>query len=1079
MESSVLECGVCTNPFSEEHCPKILPCSHTFCCRCIEEIISNQTKACPFCREEFTASSTDDLLFNRTVLEAAKQFLSFHKEPKISSRGSGMSFGNFNNDSRENFFTKAIANCNEVTSQMMHDIFILMRMNSDILQANKVIVGLKEKLNEIEIFNKDILYTIDENIKQLKKKCDVIDEDVRRFKGYEASLKAAVSFTSAGAIMDDSIDDLHNVQAKVLEIKELLRENEQKTDDIVKEIIKMQTSVRNVAEEIGRIVEEDLPKVLAVKPLEGRHRIGTVKIGSKNRVFMSHLEEGDTQVTSCAIKESSVLECGVCTNPFSEEHCPKILPCSHTFCCRCIEEIISNQTKACPFCREEFTASSTNDLVFNRIALDAAKQFLSFDKEPKISSRGPGMSFGNFNKDLRENFIKKAIDNCNEVTSQMMRDISILMRMYSDILQADKVVVGLKEKLNEIETFNRDILYTIDENIKQLKKKCDVIDEDVRRFKGYDARLKAAEDFTSAGAIMDNSIDDLHYVQAKVLEIKELLRGNEQKTGDIVKEIIQMQTSLRNVAEEINRIVEGDLPKVLAVKLLEGRHRIGTVKIGSKNRVFMSHLEEGDTQVTSCAMKESSVLECGVCTNPFSEEHCPKILPCSHTFCCRCIEEIISNQTKACPFCREEFTASSTDDLLFNRTVLEAAKQFLPFDKEQKISSRGSGMSFGNFNKDLRENFIKKAIDNCNEVTFQMMHDIFILMRMNSDILQANKVILGLKEKLNEIEIFNKDILYTIDENIKQLKKKCDVINEDVRRFKGYDARLKAAEDFTSAGAIMDNSIDDLHNVQAKVLEIKELLRENEQKTGDIVKEIIKMQTNLRNVAEEIDKIVEEDLPKVLAVKPLEGRHRIGTVKIGSKNRVFMSHLEEGDTQVTNCAIKFESLMPKTSRRVFLDLGTDGRFLGRMIIKVIDEGNLALNFLHMCAGDLGPSYANSSIFGIGMLGDPGENVGFGDYVVEDGTTARPVLLGVDWKRESKKDIYDNTIAREGEVRGWLDHACKDVSRFYIVLKEKSGWTHRDRLGVVEEGLQVLKDAIRLYPNFREIKIVDCGHVFCF
>ncbi|XP_068216161.1 uncharacterized protein [Palaemon carinicauda] len=780
--------------------------------------------------------------------------------------------------------------------------------------------------------------------------------------------------------------------------------------------------------------------------------------------------------------ESSVLECGVCTNPFSEEHCPKILPCSHTFCCRCIDEIISNQTKACPFCREEFTASSTDDLVFNRTVLEAAKQFLSFHKEPKISSRGSGMSFGNLNKDLREIFILKAIANCNEVTSQMMHDISILMRMDSDILQANKVIVGLKEMLNEIEISNRDIRYTIDENIKQLKKKCDVINEDVGRFKDYDARLEAAVDFTSAGAIMDNSIDDLHNVQAKVLEIKGLLRENEQKTDDIVKGIMEMQTSLRNVAEEIDRIVEEDLPKVLAVKPLEGRHRIGTLKIGSKNRVFMSHLEEGDTQVTSCAIKESSVLECGVCTNPFSEEHCPKILPCSHTFCCRCIEEIISNQTKACPFCREEFTASSTDDLLFNRTVLDAAKQFFSH-KEPKMSSRGPGISFGNFNNDSRENFFTKAIANCNEVMSQMRHDISILVRMNSDILQANKVIVGLKEMLNEIEISNRDILYTIDENIKWLKKKCDVIDEDARRFKGCEARLKAAVSFTSAGAIMDDSIDDLHNFQAKVLGIKMLLRENEQKPGDIVKEIIKMQTNLRNVAEEIDRIVEDDLPKVLvfAVNPLSSRHRIGTLKFGSKNRVFMSHLEEGDTQVTSCAIKLESLMPKTSRRVFLDLGTDGRFLGRMIIKVIDEGNLALNFLHMCAGDLGPSYANSSIIGIGLLGEPGENVDFGDYVVEDRTTASPVLLGVDWKSESKKDIYDNTQAREGEVRGYFDENpnCEDVSRFYIVLREDSEWMPRDRLGVVEEGLQVLKDAIMLYPNFREIKIVDCGHVFCF
>ncbi len=54
-----LHCGVCTDVFED---PKLLPCSHTYCLKCLEKIVgqiaSNHVK-CPECRETILVSISD------------------------------------------------------------------------------------------------------------------------------------------------------------------------------------------------------------------------------------------------------------------------------------------------------------------------------------------------------------------------------------------------------------------------------------------------------------------------------------------------------------------------------------------------------------------------------------------------------------------------------------------------------------------------------------------------------------------------------------------------------------------------------------------------------------------------------------------------------------------------------------------------------------------------------------------------------------------------------------------------------------------------------------------------------------
>ena len=167
--------------------------------------------------------------------------------------------------------------------------------------------------------------------------------------------------------------------------------------------------------------------------------------------------------------------------------------------------------------------------------------------------------------------------------------------------------------------------------------------------------------------------------------------------------------------------------------------------------------------------------------------------------------------------------------------------------------------------------------------------------------------------------------------------------------------------------------------------------------------------------------------------------------------------------------------MRTSSRRAYLDLGIDGTHLGRVVIKVMDESNYAHNFLHMCIGDLGPSYASSGVTWVLDEGEDGERLALGEYTMNGETSSRAVLSGVDWEREEERDIYEEKLVKAGQVLG--DFSVDYASMFDIVTRDDLRWRDRDCFGMVEEGLDVLRLAILHYPDIESIKITDCGLIF--
>ena len=62
------------------------------------------------------------------------------------------------------------------------------------------------------------------------------------------------------------------------------------------------------------------------------------------------------EMAEMKLKIQEITECQICTEIYSE---PKVLPCIHTFCLKCLEgwskDKKPGEQVSCPLCRKEFT----------------------------------------------------------------------------------------------------------------------------------------------------------------------------------------------------------------------------------------------------------------------------------------------------------------------------------------------------------------------------------------------------------------------------------------------------------------------------------------------------------------------------------------------------------------------------------------------------------------------------------------------------------------------------------------------------------------------------------------------------
>ncbi|XP_066959180.1 LOW QUALITY PROTEIN: tripartite motif-containing protein 59-like [Macrobrachium rosenbergii] len=508
-------------------------------------------------------------------------------------------------------------------------------------------------------------------------------------------------------------------------------------------------------------------------------------------------------------------------------------------------------------------------------------------------------------------------------------------------------------------------------------------------------------------------------------------------------------------------------------------------------------------------------LECDICCNTYNDDHYPRILPCTHVFCGRCITELISTQKMRCPSCRVKFTANSAEDLMINRDILDVAKQLASKHVGSKITSTRPKKPFLKTSQDSRENVIT-----CQEMEAEVKDRIKSSNKMR-------KGLEGFMQTLEEVKLSSKETWSNIARDNKLLMDKLDIIKGKLQTMKDLEDKLEAATDFASGESPMDEAEKVFHEVDETANEIKQLFQEDKH---NIKQDSLKMKINLENALEVIGRMIEEEEEQqeqeqeteqeqeegeqeeerdsimkitvtdlrsprghlrgdtqreIFVVMTIKGKLRMAPVKIESNNQLYINHLEEGRLPPGCFVIELESLMqgspspsPYSPPRAFLDLTYESTHLGRVIVRVTENGMKGLNFLYMCAGGMGPSYANSQVLGVKNKGEAGEHIDMGKYVSHGGgggggkSTEAVLSSGEDWQREMKSEIYKWTPWKAGDVRGIISY--KRASRFWIVTRDCHSWRRRDCFGMVEEGLEVLKDAISKYPDIKKVKVATCG-----
>ena len=225
------------------------------------------------------------------------------------------------------------------------------------------------------------------------------------------------------------------------------------------------------------------------------------------------------------------------------------------------------------------------------------------------------------------------------------------------------------------------------------------------------------------------------------------------------------------------------------------------------------------------------LLSCQVCFDNFEEagDHVPRILPCSHTLCEKCVKDLVRNNTLKCPECRKKHRAENKEKSFPQNKYLLAQIQMNKSNSKEKKNETNRCEKHG---KELIlfcfEQKCQKAIcTSCLNVDHKKHEVIEIQEREKEE----------LNKKLNQMKIDLESKVEIISKAKKDIAEKSDSCVNKLRKNK---------EDFVKC---FDNMIE-----KSGMLRLKSFRQANEEITGlkEEIKRLTEIQENLK-VSDDID----------------------------------------------------------------------------------------------------------------------------------------------------------------------------------------------------------------------------------
>ncbi|XP_047496504.1 uncharacterized protein LOC125044087 isoform X2 [Penaeus chinensis] len=506
--------------------------------------------------------------------------------------------------------------------------------------------------------------------------------------------------------------------------------------------------------------------------------------------------------------------------------------------------------------------------------------------------------------------------------------------------------------------------------------------------------------------------------------------------------------------------------------------------------------------------------ECDICLEMFNcSDKRPRVFPCGHTFCSHCIENLLQNDSVICPNCRAQHRASNVDNFPVVFILEEFIKKRNPRNERlaagqppwkrlgKKIAEvrEEQEASFRNFRIGYKAKYSQLDDYATSLFVWECQHR-----ELNAelrDVIEKQEII---KLKLEEEKRLVKELQHEGREQQRQL----DAAGELIDTARTMQELITVVDEAEQARAVSENWIQRCNemfpNVSAiqKSVEARAAIKE----ALDVIRRGMacevtpyrnaalasgngasahkamadhslsipeKVKCIISNLSSKltVDRVLQKDGPAKAFLDAGEAfavqKHR--SVRISRiNNEVYVHHLKDVRPPASAHTIPFQEMATSfdlSSTLAFLELVWQDSPPRRVQIRLCRYNWLAKQFLMMCTGEKGPSYANTGMISDGYRGYSQECIQGGNY---DGRKGK-VIISPD----------DNPIPKVPERAGIVkQHGHGNSTQFSIVIGAGRANTEVDKVfGYVENGLEVLMSAAKAqYEKKASVVIVDCGAV---
>ncbi|XP_047476902.1 uncharacterized protein LOC125030712 [Penaeus chinensis] len=203
-----------------------------------------------------------------------------------------------------------------------------------------------------------------------------------------------------------------------------------------------------------------------------------------------------------------------------------------------------------------------------------------------------------------------------------------------------------------------------------------------------------------------------------------------------------------------------------------------------------------------------------------------------------------------------------------------------------------------------------------------------------------------------------------------------------------------------------------------------------------------------------------------------EGQRCMRSAKLSLReDMICLHHLQEKHPPALARTIPYcevQAMLDYTYALTFLELAWPGSPPRRVYIRLSPDSGRGRQFVMLCSGERGHSYANTNFLRVKNKGLRGECLQGGDYNFNSGLGGYNIIPGLACNGEYKRRDVTGSV-------GAVYTNAQNGAQFYIRTRGRPAVNRFTVFGQVEKGLEVAAAAIAL-QDVKKVMVVDCGVV---